>query len=412
MNPSYLVIIKPLLLPRFGPLVAHVASVLGQKGSLNLLSLSQQCKLPLRVLKECLVVLIHHRLVTWRTLGEAGDSFSYTLNFSCLLYSGLIPWLLAFVQKETGDMGFLTDCIISGSCREPSSDLLTFGILEERFVIALNSERRKKAKIEAPKEYIVSLPAVLQLYRREVLANTSSKLMKDDRFLPLVRALYDSKSLAMMNMGKCVPGLSGMEAKNLLDSLYWKVDWIERSSIPHLSFTCNLQNAKRFLAQSLTSCYVSHKWSGPSLRLLNILRTKGFLQDKTISAAALMPIKEVRERMYLMFTHGLVHMQEVPKSIDHAPNKTTYLWALDEAHRSWPGLALKAAALMSKQLEAIHTRKELSSLLLDKLSREDVKEDMLAGSEKIALEQYRYDQAANYAQFLRLLTDLLVLCHF
>ena len=417
MNPSYLGIVKPLLAPRFGPLVAHVANILGQRGSVNLASLAQQCKLPLRVLKECLVVLIHHRLVNWRNPGDGNDAAAtYSLNLANVLHSGLIPWLLDFVQKETGDnMKSFAEGVISGTFQDPPAVFLALGVLEEKYLLSSfpdATESRKKARTEGPKLYTLSLPAVLQLYRREVLAQTCSRLMKDARFVPLVRSLCDSKVLSLMDMGKCVPGLSGMEAKNLLDSLYWKVDWIERSSIPHLTFTCNLPKAKRFLAQGLTSCFVSYKWSGPSLRLLNILRAKGFLQDKTISAAALMPIKEVRERMYLMFTHGIVHMQEVPRTVDHAPNKTSYLWALDEAHRSWPAMALKAAASLTRQLEFIHGRKEASLLLLDKLSREDITEEMLSAAEKTSLDQYRFDQAVNYAQFLRLLTDLLILRHF
>jgi len=40
----------------------------------------------------------------------------------------------------------------------------------------------------------------------------------------------------------------------------------------------------------------------------------------------MLPLKEVRERLYKMLAQNYVQLQEVPKSNDHAPQRTFYLW--------------------------------------------------------------------------------------
>jgi hypothetical protein len=47
-----------------------------------------------------------------------------------------------------------------------------------------------------------------------------------------------------------------------------------------------------------------------------------------IADMALIPVTETRERLYKMLSCEFVHLQEVPRTADHAPSRTFYLWSV------------------------------------------------------------------------------------
>ena len=53
------------------------------------------------------------------------------------------------------------------------------------------------------------------------------------------------------------------------------------------------------------------------------------LELKQLAAMALLPDREVRPLLMCMMQAGLVMLQEVPRTGDHNPRSTTYLWCVD-----------------------------------------------------------------------------------
>lgn len=53
------------------------------------------------------------------------------------------------------------------------------------------------------------------------------------------------------------------------------------------------------------------------------------LEQKQISQFAMIHMNEARTLLYKMLQEGIVQLQEVPKSVDHNPIRTFYLWNVD-----------------------------------------------------------------------------------
>ncbi|RKP14805.1 hypothetical protein BJ684DRAFT_14890 [Piptocephalis cylindrospora] len=64
-------------------------------------------------------------------------------------------------------------------------------------------------------------------------------------------------------------------------------------------------------------------------RLWRLILRRGWLDEKGLGKMALLPAKEGRERIQALHQLGLVRLQEIPKSLDRAPNRTFYLWFID-----------------------------------------------------------------------------------
>jgi hypothetical protein len=412
MNPSLYSLVKPLLVPRFGPIVGHVAFELAQRGSLSIFAIHKYTNLSISIIKESLAILIHHQLVKWKTYSET-EQISYWLCLESILSSQLFPWLLVFIKKEYPEKfdiyDYLVQVIVNGSInREPPKELATLVTYNSSQSDARISSPRKRIKLEkSMTSYKINLLNLVKLFKCQLVTEISLNILAQDSGSNaniLIRELCEQGQILASNLTK--PQLAKLE------ELFWIVDWIDRTSTPSLIFSLNNRKLGKFLASSLISRFISVKWSTFSLRLYNLLKVKGFLQEKTISSMSLMPLKEVRERMYLLFLNGLVHLQEIPRTPDHNPDKTFYLWGVDEEYKVWPAFADRASAYLALQAAKITKCNLSNQILLDKLSRRDITEAMLSQQEQEDRTKYQADQAANYAQFQRLLNDLLILKYF
>jgi hypothetical protein len=413
MNPSFYSLVKPLLVPRFGPIVAHVAFELSQKGSLSIFAIHNFTKIAISAIKESLVTLIQHQLVKWK-IDEDSDLVSYWLCPENLVSSQLFYWALAFIKKEHPNKPelweYLVQIIINGSTnQEPPIELSNFVTLFASQAITKISSPAKRIKLENPApSYKINLTNLAQiLFKGQLVTEISLNIFEQDSanlLKPAIRQICEQGYVLAQGMSK--PQFAKFE------DLYWVVDWIDRTSTPNLTFTLNVQKLKKYLASSLIARFISVKWSNQSLRLYNLLRCKGFLQEKTVSSLGLMPLKEVRERMYLLFLNGLAQLQEIPRTPEHNPDKTFYLWAVNEEHKVWPAFAERASSHLAQQATKITKCMQVNQVLLDKLSRRDITEEMLSQNECEARDKYREDQAGNFAQFQRLLSDLLILNYF
>ena len=255
--------------------------------------------------------------------------------------------------------------------------------------------------------YKINLSNLVKLFKCQLVTEISLNILEQDsksHVKQLIRELCEQGQILASDLTK--PQLAKLE------ELYWIVNWIDRASTPSLTFSLNTRKLGKFLASSLIARFISVKWSTLSLRLYNLLKVKGFLQEKTISSLGLMPLKEVRERIYLLFLNGLVHLQEIPRTPDHNPDKTFFLWGVDEEHKVWPAFADRTCAYLALQAAKITKCNQSNQILLDKLSRRDITEAMLSQQELEGRAKYQADQAANFSQFQRLLTDLLILNYF
>jgi DNA-directed RNA polymerase III subunit RPC3 len=61
-------------------------------------------------------------------------------------------------------------------------------------------------------------------------------------------------------------------------------------------------------------------------RIFRLLLIKKQLEEKQVTQFTMLPPSESRSLLFRLFQDGLLQMQEVPKTQDHHPSRTFYLW--------------------------------------------------------------------------------------
>ncbi|NXP71416.1 RPC3 polymerase, partial [Ramphastos sulfuratus] len=66
-------------------------------------------------------------------------------------------------------------------------------------------------------------------------------------------------------------------------------------------------------------------------RIFRLLLRKRHLEQKQVEDFAMIPAKEAKEMLYKMLSENFVSLQEIPKTPDHAPSRTFYLYTVNVA---------------------------------------------------------------------------------
>lgn len=141
-----------------------------------------------------------------------------------------------------------------------------------------------------------------------------------------------------------------------------------------------------------------------ALRVLKCVQTMRLVDEKAIANLVLLKEKTVKNEVYRLVTHGVLEIQEVPRSADRAALKTFYLFR----HKPQPTYSYLSESLMfamGQILSNVQTFKLEHRILLDKCEREDVKgheDELLLDLELKALRDLRAREVANMVRFNRL----------
>mmetsp|Transcript_12408 Transcript_12408/g.49785 ORF Transcript_12408/g.49785 Transcript_12408/m.49785 type:complete len:210 (+) Transcript_12408:1055-1684(+) len=79
---------------------------------------------------------------------------------------------------------------------------------------------------------------------------------------------------------------------------------------------------------------VRERFGGPACRIFRLLLLKHNLEQKQIAEMAMISIKDTRELLYKLLKAHYVQIQEVARTVDHAPSRTFYLWHVNLSHVS------------------------------------------------------------------------------
>ncbi|KAF2986654.1 hypothetical protein EK904_006746 [Melospiza melodia maxima] len=64
-------------------------------------------------------------------------------------------------------------------------------------------------------------------------------------------------------------------------------------------------------------------------RIFRLLLRKKHLEQKQVEDFAMIPAKEAKDMLYRLLSENLVALQEIPKTPDHAPSRTFYLYTVN-----------------------------------------------------------------------------------
>uniref|UniRef100_A0A0B8RPK6 DNA-directed RNA polymerase III subunit RPC3 n=1 Tax=Philothamnus irregularis TaxID=1899461 RepID=A0A0B8RPK6_9SAUR len=94
-------------------------------------------------------------------------------------------------------------------------------------------------------------------------------------------------------------------------------------------YVINLHKGLASLATATLESIVQERFGSRCARIFRLLLRKRHLEQKQIEDFAMIPAKEAKEMMYKMLSANIVALQEIPKTPDHAPSRTFYLYTVN-----------------------------------------------------------------------------------
>lgn len=385
----------------------------------------QSSGLPVKVVKEALFVLIQHSLVTF----DANPFYRLDMDavLSRLAFGRMAAWVGEKVSEAAADL--LLQVIAAGRVEKVDplldahvSALIECGALERLELSSSGNEATGSNKPE-PKRRKPNSPATPTFLRVRV-KEFSRFVLLHDRLVQLARlrlndsagevmsciVRYHSSSAAFSAMqlmsklakeGLDFPLDGGGEGRSgpLQQYLLILASHFDFLRCENNVFRFDRARAVRFCRLGLLEAFVKNRFGQPSLRVFRILLAKKMVEERQIAKLSMLPGKEVRERLYQLLRHGLVQMQEVPRSADHAPSRTIFLWTVPEtANHANPASSALFRTAAGRHAHALVNLRDLAHLerrrhaqLLAKVERTDVAAnlDLLGEGEKRQLSSLR-----------------------
>ncbi|KAJ3597912.1 hypothetical protein NHX12_001428 [Muraenolepis orangiensis] len=171
-------------------------------------------------------------------------------------------------------------------------------------------------------------------------------------------------------------------------------------------FSVNLHRALKYLARATLESVVQERFGSRSARIFRLLLRKHHLEQKQVEDFAMIPAKEAKEMLYTLLSENLVLLQEIPKTPDHAPSRTFYLYTVNQlgtarmllqtcyktvanliARRLFETKESKRLLEKSQRIEAIMASLQASGAEPEQLTEV---EEMITATEKQQLESLRH----------------------
>lgn len=171
-------------------------------------------------------------------------------------------------------------------------------------------------------------------------------------------------------------------------------------------YVVNLHRALNYLARATLESVVQERFGSRSARIFRLLLRKRHLEQKQVEDFAMIPAKEAKDMLYKLLSENLVLLQEIPKTPDHAPSRTFYLYTVNQlatarmllqncyktvanliARRLFETKDSKRLLEKSQRIEAIMASLQASGAEPEQLTEV---EEMITAPEKQQLESLRH----------------------
>uniref|UniRef100_A0A8C7K2Y6 DNA-directed RNA polymerase III subunit RPC3 n=1 Tax=Oncorhynchus kisutch TaxID=8019 RepID=A0A8C7K2Y6_ONCKI len=157
----------------------------------------------------------------------------------------------------------------------------------------------------------------------------------------------------------------------------------------------DLQRALANLARATLESVVQERFGSRSARIFRLLLRKRHLEQKQVEDFAMIPAKEAKDMLYTLLSENLVQLQEIPKTPDHAPSRTFYLYTVNQLptarlllqHCYKVHIQTKRLLEKSQRIEAILASLQASGAEPEQLTEV---EEMITAPERQQLEALRH----------------------
>ncbi|XP_039267623.2 DNA-directed RNA polymerase III subunit RPC3-like [Styela clava] len=92
------------------------------------------------------------------------------------------------------------------------------------------------------------------------------------------------------------------------------------------TYAVNIKKCITAICHANVLSYVQERFGSKCCRIFKLLMLKNHMEQKQVEDFAMIPSKEAKELLYQMWAENLLVMQEIPKTADHAPSRTYYLF--------------------------------------------------------------------------------------
>jgi len=171
------------------------------------------------------------------------------------------------------------------------------------------------------------------------------------------------------------------------------------------TFCLHLRTALGNLALAHVESFIQERYGVKALRVLRMLKAKGQMEQHKIEEAAMMPAKETKDVCYRLFTENILSLTEIPRTPDHAPSRTLYLFhlhfdnlvrlLLDRSYKAvtnlkerWRHETQEHGRMLDKQCKVEGIYAKLQQAGADEEQLQEV-EDMLSPVEREQLEKVK-----------------------
>ncbi|XP_047640777.1 DNA-directed RNA polymerase III subunit RPC3 isoform X2 [Phacochoerus africanus] len=94
-------------------------------------------------------------------------------------------------------------------------------------------------------------------------------------------------------------------------------------------YVINLHKALGSLATATLESVVQERFGSRCARIFRLVLQKKHLEQKQVEDFAMIPAKEAKDMLYKMLSENFMSLQEIPKTPDHAPSRTFYLYTVN-----------------------------------------------------------------------------------
>ncbi|KAF6075503.1 RNA polymerase III subunit C [Phyllostomus discolor] len=94
-------------------------------------------------------------------------------------------------------------------------------------------------------------------------------------------------------------------------------------------YIINLHKALGSLATASLESVVQERFGSRCARIFRLVLQKKHLEQKQVEDFAMIPAKEAKDMLYKMLSENFISLQEIPKTPDHAPSRTFYLYTVN-----------------------------------------------------------------------------------
>ncbi|KAI8360859.1 RNA polymerase III subunit RPC82-domain-containing protein [Choanephora cucurbitarum] len=136
-------------------------------------------------------------------------------------------------------------------------------------------------------------------------------------------------------------------------------------------YAVDFKKLRQMIKQEILEGLITDRFGQASCRLVRILLSKGKLDEQQLQRLSMLPLKDVRQKLNQLILHHIISIQEIPRSAD----KYFHLVYID-LEKCFNELLMNVyqtiTHLQQRKIEELQRR----TRLLDKLSRQDVMENM------------------------------------